>query len=267
MGVRLLWAKGMRAASSDGAGGLRRVGRLVTLGAGWIVEQGPGLDSFWLRTDAENWSISRFIKTAASQIPESSLIFDAGAGSSPYLRYLHRHRYQSSDIQPGNNVTFVADLHHLPISDRRYDAVICTQVLEHVQYPQKVLDELFRVLRPGGAIFLTAPQGWGLHQEPHHYFNFTSYGLQLLFRDAGFRDISINERGGILWYLGKRIRILIPYLYWQYRGIPKLTMFLFYLLSAPLFRYALPMTFFYLDAIDRKKGYTLGYACTCRKPL
>jgi len=39
------------------------------------------------------------------------------------------------------------------------NAIINTQVLEHVEYPQKVLDEFYRILAPGGKLFLTAPQG------------------------------------------------------------------------------------------------------------
>jgi SAM-dependent methyltransferase len=256
----------MRAASGDGAVGLRRVGRLVTLGADWIVGQGPGLDSFWLRTDAENWSVSRFIKATADQLPNGARVLDAGGGSSPYMAYFGHHRYNSCDRYTKDRVTYFADLHQLPVSDDAYDAIICTQVLEHVPYPHKVVSELFRVLKPEGFLFLTAPQAQGLHFEPHHYFNFTRYGLELLFEDAGFRDISIAERGGIFWYWAKRNRSFVPYLYRQYQGAPKLALFIFYLISAPLLKYALPMAFFYLDGIDKKKGNTLGYACTCRKP-
>ena len=266
MSIGLLWRKAVNVVGRDEVAGIQRLARLASLAADYIISRRPGLNSFWLRTDAENWSISRFLKSAADEISEGSLVFDAGAGSSPYLPYFRGHRYQSCDAYATKGVTYIADVHRLPVVDSAYDVVVCTQVLEHVQYPQQVLKELNRVLRPGGSLFLTAPQGWGLHYEPNNFFNFTRYGLDLLFRDAGFRVVSIRERGGVFWYLGKRLRSLVPYLYQQYHGTGKLLMFVFYLISQPVFRYALPMTLFYLDSLDKKQGYTLGYACICTKP-
>jgi SAM-dependent methyltransferase len=263
----LLWRKARQVLDRDQVVGVARLRRLVTLAADSLIEHGPALDSFWLRTDAEGWSISRFIKASAEQLPEGSLVLDAGAGSSPYAGYFRRHRYHSCEAVANRALTFVTDLHHIPVQAASYDAVVCTQVLEHVQYPQKVLDEIFRALRPGGMLYLTAPQGWGLHQEPHHYFNFTRYGLDLLFRNAGFQEVTIGERGGIMWYIGKRFRSLVPYLYWQHRGAGRFILFLIFLLSAPLLRSLLPLSLFYLDAVDVKKGYTLGYACVGKKPV
>lgn len=264
--MKAIWEKAAIAMGREQTTGLQRIGLFCSLAANFILSRGPGLNSFWLRTDAENWSISRFIKGAANEIPEGSQVFDAGAGSSPYRQYFNGHDYQCCDAFDIRGVTYLADLHSLPIIDAAYDTVICTQVLEHVQYPQRVLEELYRVLRPGGKLYLTAPQGWGLHYEPYNFFNFTRYGLDLLFKDVGFQVESIRERGGVFWYLGKRLRSLVPYLYIQRNGLGKVFMFTVFLFTAPILRYILPMTMYYLDALDKKQGYTLGYACVCTKP-
>ena len=263
--VKVTVAKSSPVEEGEGSTKPHRLRGLADKGKSLVMGRQPGLNSRWLRIDPQNWSISRFLRTAAEEIPAGALVLDAGAGTSPYLPYFRQHRYQSCDTYAKNGASFIADLHHIPVADCSYDAIICTQVLEHVQYPQKVLQELFRVLQPSGRLYLTAPQGWGLHQEPHHYFNFTRYGLELLFRDAGFQDISIQERGGILWYLSKRIRGLMPYLYAQHKGPAKLMLVLLHLVTVPFLQYALPMMLFYLDPIDKRKAFTLGYACTCRK--
>ena len=61
--------------------------------------------------------------------------------------------------------------------DGAFDAVLFTQVLEHVPEPARVLAELHRILRPGGTLYLTAPLVWELHELPHDYYRYTSEGL------------------------------------------------------------------------------------------
>jgi ubiquinone/menaquinone biosynthesis C-methylase UbiE len=88
----------------------------------------------------------------------------------------------------------IADLHRIPIASNSMDAVLCTQVLEHVADPDVMVKELHRVLRPGGVLYLTAPQGWFEHQPPHDYFRFTSFALRKIFGEAGFEITYIGEK-------------------------------------------------------------------------
>jgi ubiquinone/menaquinone biosynthesis C-methylase UbiE len=73
------------------------------------------------------------------------------------------------------------------------DAVLSTQVLEHVADPLSVLAEFFRVLKPDGRLWLTAPFVWYLHEEPYDYYRFTSHGLRFLLERAGFIEIEVNH--------------------------------------------------------------------------
>lgn len=74
--------------------------------------------------------------------------------------------------------------------------VLATQVLEHVPEPKQMLQEISRVLRPGGHLILTAPHIWGIHEAPHDYFRFTHYGLEYLARQAGLHKVYIKAMGG-----------------------------------------------------------------------
>ena len=84
----------------------------------------------------------------------------------------------------------------LPFGAQTFDTVVCSEVLEHVPDPACLLAEVTRVLRPGGHLLLTTPQTWGLHEEPHDYFRYTRYGLDVLARRAGLEPVRIAPTTG-----------------------------------------------------------------------
>jgi SAM-dependent methyltransferase len=65
--------------------------------------------------------------------------------------------YQAVDIVPGPYITLVGDVTSLPLSDEDFDAVICIHVLEHVAKDRTAIDEIYRVLRPGGWALISVP--------------------------------------------------------------------------------------------------------------
>jgi SAM-dependent methyltransferase len=95
-------------------------------------------------------------------------------------------------------VDLFADAMSLPFAAGSFDSVLCTQVLEHVCEPLRVLEEVRRVLKPGGRLVLTAPQYNGLHGEPQDFFRYTRYGLDYLAKNADFRVDCVQPLGGFL---------------------------------------------------------------------
>ncbi len=73
----------------------------------------------------------------------------------------------------------------LPFAAGSFDLVILDSVLEHVPDPVALLTESCRLLKPGGCVFGDAPFLQPLHLAPHHYFNFTPFGLEVVARKAG----------------------------------------------------------------------------------
>jgi SAM-dependent methyltransferase len=235
------------------------------------------------RVDAESFGILRFMEFASKEVKESDKVLDAGAGSCPYQEYFSHAEYESTDFKKifdhssRGRHDFICSLDEIPKPENYYDVIINTQVLEHVEYPHKVINEFYRVLREGGKLFLTAPQGWGIHGAPYHFYNFTKYGLESLFKGAGFRIVFIRPRGGMFWYLGARIRALPSYILSQYlarngKGSLELRSMLLlfivspvYLMSVAVCGFLIPLLFFFLDKLDKKQDYTLGYACYCIK--
>jgi SAM-dependent methyltransferase len=161
---------------------------------------------------AERFEIMKFIKFASTQIKPSDVVLDAGSGNKqPYKQQSSHIRHKSTDIEqsPNNAHMFLCLLDNIPKSDNTYDAIVCTQVLEHVQFPQKVIHEFYRVLKQDGKLFLTSPQRSEVYDAPYHFFNFTEYGLGSMFKQAGFNINFIRPNGGYFWNLAKRLRTLL----------------------------------------------------------
>jgi SAM-dependent methyltransferase len=224
-----------------------------------------------IRLDPEAFGIISFMEAASKLVKPNELILDAGAGKCPYKRLFSHANYESMDIieklEDSYKHTFICDIKNIPREDNYYDTIINTQVLEHVEFPQKVIDEFYRILKIDGKLFLSAPQAWGIHEASFHFYNFTKYGLESLFRNAGFKIIFINPRGGIFWYLSKIINKLPFEILYQYKKEP--FKFLLLLIPTAIFypvtSILIPLSFYYLDKLDKIRNFTLGYACYCIK--
>jgi SAM-dependent methyltransferase len=78
----------------------------------------------------------------------------------------------------------VGDAHHLPFRDDVFDRVFAFNVFEHLTDPKKAAREILRVLKPGGSVVIHTAFLQALHEEPHHFFNATEFGVRQWF--AGY---------------------------------------------------------------------------------
>lgn len=134
------------------------------------------------------------VRTIASylQLAPADRLLDAGTGEGYLFSKLPRVAKQVGiDISERalciarakeyENVTFLqADASRLPFPDASFDKIICSEVIEHVLEPKKVLYELERVLHPGGRLVITIPYERHLNMVKdvflssslgRHYFN------------------------------------------------------------------------------------------------
>jgi SAM-dependent methyltransferase len=159
----------------------------------------PELLAFADEAANERRTILEFMVQVSDELGRGERVLDVGAGEQPYRELFEHVDYVTADwansVHPGaRHVDIVAPADDLPVEDASFDAVINTQVLEHVAEPSAVLNELHRVLRPGGRLFMTLPFAWELHEEPFDFYRYTRYGISHLLRKAGFTAIDARPR-------------------------------------------------------------------------
>ncbi len=169
------------------------------------------LEQFLDEAPIERRPILEFVAAAAASLPEGSRVADVGAGSAPF-RELFQHvdyvtvdRAQSLHGGPSDfDILAAADA--IPLEDESLDAILCTQVLEHLPNPADTLAEFHRLLKPGGRLFLTAPLVWEEHEKPYDFFRYTRSGLEHLLTEAGFERLEITGRTDCFSTLAQLLR-------------------------------------------------------------
>lgn len=127
----------------------------------------------------------------------SLIVVDLGCGERPYADLFGAALCIGIDrSSDGAAPDVLADAGCLPLAGGCADLVFCAQVIEHVPRPDALLAECCRVLKPGGALVLSGPFWWPLHEEPHDYWRFTHHGLARLLQAAGLQALSITPDTG-----------------------------------------------------------------------
>lgn len=203
-------------------------------------------------------TLDRFIAAHASGKPT----LDIGAQNGPYAALFPARI--GLDIRPGAGVRILGDAQALGIRDAAFDVVLCTEVLEHLPEPQKGIDEMFRVLRPGGTLILTTRFLFPIHDAPHDYFRYTKYGLRHLLRR--FEVVELQEETdavGALAVLAQRLGMQAETLHWT----PLRALWL--LLAQALRPFSFLITREFGDSrrrMEERGIMTSGYHVACRKP-
>jgi SAM-dependent methyltransferase len=115
------------------------------------------------------------VRHTLDSLEPGSAILDVGAGGRRIAP-----NATTFDACPGPNVDVVGDIHAMQFADNSYDCVFCTGTLEHVANPWRAVEEIHRVVRPGGIVYVDVPFIQGYHADPTDYWRFTIDGLRHL---------------------------------------------------------------------------------------
>lgn len=221
----------------------------------------------------------RWVAEQAATLPTGARVLDMGAGSCPYRPLFAHCRYETQDfaglddaqLRHGGygRIDYRCDIAKVPVADGEFDAILCTEVLEHVREPIKVVQEMARILKSGGRLMLTAPLGSGIHQEPYHYYGgYTPYWYHDFLGAAGFSQIQIEANAGSFkFYSQESIRFVQTARPFKL-GMPlplELLWLPLWALLVPLLALAIPLVCSYLDRFDREQRFTVGYHVTAIK--
>jgi SAM-dependent methyltransferase len=137
--------------------------------------------------------LQKFIKNKKGKV------LDIGCGESPYKHLLTNFEYigidySEADLFGYNNKEITKfDGINIPFENETIDNIICTEVLEHTQHPQELIDEMHRVLKKNGECYITIPWSARYHYIPYDYYRYTPSMLSIFFEN--FSKVEIINRG------------------------------------------------------------------------
>ena len=138
------------------------------------------------------------LKQVIRKAPEQASVLVVGGSSGIVDHYLAKHfalvvgldidasaiRFAHEHHQHPSLAFLISDAQFLPFADRQFDAVVCSHVYEHVPDAERLMQEIFRVLVPGGCCYFAAGNRLNI-MEPHYRLPF----------------LSIIPRGLAHWYM------------------------------------------------------------------
>ncbi len=211
---------------------------------------------------------TKWVEKQAAMLLPGSKILDIGAGSCRYRHLFNHCQYKAHDFAKleacdvGNGygeLDYISDIPHIPVENGSFDAILCTQVLEHVPEPVLAVKEFARILKPGGILLLTAPQRSGLHQAPYHFYGgYTAFWHKKFLPESGFEILSIEPNGGFFKHYGEAGQQFVAILFPAKRKWRKRVLFPIYLFLKA-WAICQGVACHYLDPLDVEKGMTVGY--------
>ncbi len=168
-------------------------------------------------------------------------MLDAGCGAGPALRYLSGQGYhaygcdfifypliESRKLVPTAPVVCCDLKQPLPYRDASFDAVLLSEVVEHLHEAEDLLRECARILRPGGYVLITTPNLWDVRRplawltrrtwsgyvDPTHINLFTPPRLRRTMQAAGFGGIRLRTGLKPIFLFAPRrlpLKLSLPY--------------------------------------------------------
>jgi len=168
------------------------------------------------------------------KLPQSTKLLDAGAGELGNKKYCTHIEYVSQDIcqydgkgdgqgmhtkaWDTSKIDIVSDITEIPVSDGSFDAVLCSEVMEHLSDPNAALIEFKRILKKGGVLIITAPFNSLTHFAPYHFATgFNSYYFNHYLSKLDFEIVEITANGNFFSYVAQEL-FRVPQMAEEYTG-------------------------------------------------
>jgi 2-polyprenyl-3-methyl-5-hydroxy-6-metoxy-1,4-benzoquinol methylase len=172
----------------------------------------------------ENSAVKRdmWIKDQLQSIDKDSLILDAGCGPQRYKSFCEHLKYKSQDFNQYDGkgdgtglqncdwkygtLDYVGNIWEINEESSFFDVILCTEVLEHIPFPNKTIEEFSRLIKPGGKIILTAPFCSIPHMSPYYYYNgFSIYWYEQAAKQNNLEIVCIEANGNAFSFVGQEL--------------------------------------------------------------
>jgi len=177
--------------------------------------------------NSHNWLVCTIVDEHLLQAFERyarGVLVDIGCGTKPYADalkpYVTRHIGvdHPGTLHTTHAIDVFADAYNTTLDSGIADVVLSTAVLEHLERPQDAMNEIARILAPGGHAILTAPFFWHLHEAPRDFYRYTKFGLEHLIRHAGLEPIEIQPLAGYYVTAAQEFCYVVD---WRRQGVLK----------------------------------------------
>lgn len=179
------------------------------------------------KTTDNQMSRDEFIIAELNKIPAGKVLLDAGCGSQRYKEHCRHLVYKAQDFgkfkvdqlpslsafkeeYKYGKIDYQGDIWQINEQDRSFDAILCTEVFEHIAYPIETVKEFSRLLKKGGKLILTAPSNCLRHMDPYFFYSgFSNRWYEEILAKNGFRIDLIKPEGDYYsWMRAELVRII-----------------------------------------------------------
>lgn len=210
------------------------------------------------------YRVLEFIKKISRTTAKNSDFLDLGAGESRFKKYFIHTNYLAQDSCVGDenwdysSIDINSEIYNIPVKDKSFDYILCTEVLEHLKRPHLAFKEFSRILKSGGELFIVSPFAWKEHQKPNDFFRYTKFALMLYAEENNFKIKELREMGGKYITIGQLFNDLNVTIYFTEKTKSKFIMHFMIMVFYPI-KFFIGFVCYYLDKIDRNKDLTLQY--------
>jgi SAM-dependent methyltransferase len=146
--------------------------------------------------------LKQFAKLCSKNLPINDPIYEFGSlqvsgqeGFADLRSYFPGKKYIGADMRPGLGVDVILDLHKLELASETAGTVLFFETLEHVEYPHKAMEEIYRIMKPKSILIISSVLNFPIHDYPYDYWRFTP---------ACFSSLLKSFDSSFVQYFGKK---------------------------------------------------------------
>ena len=152
------------------------------------------------------WLSHRYHKASQKILKtlNDSVILEIGSGDSNIGTLINSSNQLIKLDYPATNQRYnqapdiFADSAKLPVADSSVDTALFLEVAEHVAHDKESIQEIYRILKPGGKFYFSIPFIYPMHDQPYDFRRYTLHGIKSLLSENGFEILKIIRHGNSL---------------------------------------------------------------------